>query len=221
MAGLTDLETLRDRVESLLTDSSNLEWTTTELDQAIRLALYELSTVLPVRASTTIDAVASTWEYSLSSITGLVAVVEVWYPYLSTSDTYKQPHPCKWRMITDFTLLLECEDGPDATYDLRVFYDKVQTLKDLDSASSTTVDDAEKAALVLGAAGYAAIGKARDVVNEVTIGAEVPLTLEKWGTARLTEFQERIVALAAVANAGDDSRIGWWEVDKWDKTGQD
>jgi len=218
---LTDLETLRDRVEALLTDSSNVEWSTAELDQAIRLALYELSTVLPVRAVATMDAVDNIWEYSLAAITGLVSVVEVWYPYLSTDNSYKQPHPVKWRMLTDSVLFLDIEDYPDDVYDLRIFYDKVQTLTNLDAATATSVDEAEKAALVLGAAGYAAIGKARDVTNEVTIGAEVPAGLEKWGKARLMEFQERIVALAAVANAGEDSRIGWWEVDKWDETGQE
>ena len=217
---LTDLETLRDRVEALLTDASNLEWTTGELDQALRLALYELSAVLPVRAAATKDAVADAWEYDLSAITGLVNVVEVWYPYLSTSNTYKVAHPVKFRMITDAILLLECDDDPDAAYDLRIFYDKVQTVAGLDSASSTTVDEAEKAALVLGAAGYAAIGKGRDLTNEVTIGAGVPVTLEKWGKARLAEFQERIVALASAANAGDDSRVGWGPVDKWDEGGE-
>lgn len=217
---LTDLETLRDRVEALLTDSSNVEWATAELDQAIRLALYELSTVLPVRVVALKDAVDGVYEYDLSAVTGLVDVVEVWYPYLATDDHYKQPHPVKWRLLTDAILLLEIDEDPDADYDLRMFYVKVQTLKDLDGASATSLDDAEKAALVLGAAGYAAVGKARDVTNEVTIGAEVPNVLEKWGKARLNEFNERIVALAAVANAGEDSRIGWWEVDKWDEGGR-
>jgi hypothetical protein len=214
---LTDLETLRDRVEALLTDGSNLEWTTAELDQAIRLGLYELSTVLPVRAVATKDAVDDTWEYDLTAIAGVVAVTEVWYPYLSTDDSYKQAHPVKFRMLTDVILLLDIEDSPDNAYDLRIFYDKVQTVNTLDSATATTLDDAEKAALVLGAAGYAAIGKARDVTNEVTIGAEVPTVLEKWGKARLKEFEERIVALAAVANAGEDSVVGWGPVDKWDE----
>jgi len=210
----TDLETLRDRVEALLTDSGNADWNISELDQAIRLALYELSTVLPVRAVTTVDAVDNTWEYSLASISGLVAVVEVWYPYLSTDDSYKLPHPVTWRMLTDSTLYLDIAEDPDDAYDLRVFYDKVQTLNNLDSATSTSLDEAEKAALVLGAAGYAAIGKSRDVTNEVTIGAEVPARLEKWGKARLSEFQERVLALAAVANAGEDSRIGWEEEER-------
>jgi hypothetical protein len=124
----TDLDTLRDRVEALLTDASNAEWSTGELDNAIRLALYELSAALPVRAAATKDAVDEAWEYDLSAISGLVSVVEVWYPYLSTSDTYKRAHPVKFRMLTDAVLLIEVADTPDDAYDLRIFYDKVQTL---------------------------------------------------------------------------------------------
>jgi hypothetical protein len=214
----TDLETLRDRVEALLTDGTNAEWATAELDQAIRLGLYELSSVLPVRASATKDAVDDTWEYDVSAVSGLVAVVEVWYPYLATSDSYKTAHPVRFRMLTDAILLLEGCETPDDAYDLRIFYDKVQTLGGLDSAASTTLDDAEKAALVLGAAGYAAIGKARDVTNEVTIGAEVPAQLEKWGKARLSEFSELIEVLTSTANAGEDARVGPWKVDKWDES---
>jgi hypothetical protein len=213
---MTDLTDIRDRVEALLTDSGNADWSTSELDDALRLALYELSSVLPVRAVTTVDAVAQTWEYDLSSITGLVSVVEVWYPYLSTDETYKRPHPVKFRMLTDAVLLLEGGDEPDAAYDLRIFYDKAQTVNTLDGATATTLSDAEKAALVIGAAGYAAIGKARDVTNEVTIGADVPSGLQKWGEARLKDFQARIEGLVAVANAGEDSRIGWYPADKWD-----
>jgi hypothetical protein len=213
---MSDLTDIRDRVEALLTDSGNADWSTSELDDALRLALYELSSVLPVRAVTTVDAVAQTWEYDLSSITGLVSVVEVWYPYLSTDEAYKRPHPVKFRMLTDAVLLLEGGDEPDAAYDLRIFYDKAQTVNTLDGATATTLSDAEKAALVIGAAGYAAVGKARDVTNEVTIGADVPAGLQKWGEARLKDFQARIEGLVAVANAGEDSRIGWYPADKWD-----
>jgi hypothetical protein len=173
-----------------------------------------------VRASTTVDAVDDTWEYSLSSITGLVNVVEVWYPYLSTDDTHKRAHPVRFRMLTDAILLLECDETPDDAYDLRVFYDKVQTLAGLDGATSTSLSDSEKASLVLGAAGYAAIGKARDVTDEVTIGAEVPVTLEKWGKARLEEFQAQVAVIAGVAREGEDSRVAWGPVDKWDETGE-
>ena len=50
---MTDHPDLRDRLENLLKDASNVDWTTTELDDAIRLALAELSTHIPQRAVTT------------------------------------------------------------------------------------------------------------------------------------------------------------------------
>jgi len=213
----TDLDTIIDRVEALLTDSGNADWSTAELTQAIRLALSELSTLLPARAVTTIDAVDGQYEYSLSSITGLVCVTEVWYPYLSTDDSYKLPHAVKWRMLDDVTLFLDVDDDPDAQYKIRLFYDQVQTLEGLDGATATTLNNAEKSVLVLGAAGYAALAKGRDLMNEVTIGSDVPQGYMDWGKARLSEFGQRVYGLSGLDVESEDSRIGWWSADKWDE----
>ncbi len=213
---MTDHTDLRDRIEDHLKDSGNADWSTSEIDNALRIALHELSVALPARAVATIDAVDGQYEYSVSSISGLVEVVEVWYPYLSTDDTYKKAHPVKWRMLDDTTLYLEVDDDPDDTYDLRVFYDKVQTLNGLDGASATTLGEAEKSALVVGAAGYAAVALARSKVDTITIGGSAPEDLRKWGWARITEFRQRVYDLSVIQDAGEDSRIGWWEVDKWE-----
>ncbi len=213
---MTDHTDLRDRIEDHLKDASNADWSTSEIDNALRIALHELSVALPARAVATLDAVDGQYEYSLSSISGLVEVVEVWYPYLSTDDTYKKAHPCKWRMLDDTTLYLEGDEDPDDTYDLRIFYDKVQTLNGLDGASATTLNDAEKSALVIGAAGYCSVSLARDKVDTVTIGGTAPEDLRKWGWARVTEFRQRVYDLSVIQDAGEDSRIGWWSVDRWE-----
>ncbi len=214
---MSDLTTLEARIQDLVKDSGAADWTTAELDQAMRLALSELSQLCPARAVASVDAVDSQYEYSLSSITGLVAVVEVWYPYLSTDDSYKMPNPVKWRMLDDTTLLLEdLDEDPDSDYDLRVFYDKVQTLAGLDAASATTLNDAEKSCLVLGAAGYAAIAKAQYLANRVTTGEDAALMVSKWGNARLAEFKQRAFQLGQADAVADDARVGPWSVDKWD-----
>ena len=213
---MTDHTDLRDRVEDFLKDATNSDWTTSELDNAIRIALHELSSALPSRALTAIDAVDDQYEYDISGISGLVAIVEVWYPYLSTHDTYKKPHPVKWRMLADDTLYLDISDDPDDTYDLRVFYDKLQTLNGLDGASATTLSEAEKSALIFGAAGYAAVAMAMDKIDAVVIGADAPEDLRKWGWARILEFRQRFGELADREVAGEDSRVGWWSADKWD-----
>lgn len=212
MAG-TALDTLRDRVEALLTDSSNAEWSTAELDQAIRLALSELSSYLPVAAATTVDAVDGVYEYDLSAITGPVGVLEVWYPYLAGTSVYGRPRPVQWRMISDTRLMIEPEEEPDAAYDLRIFYEEDHTLEGLDSATATTLSAAEKSALVIGAAGYAAIAKARGWTNEVTVGGDAVSQLERWGKARLDAFTAALERLAERAVGDDDARVSWDGVD--------
>jgi len=214
---MSDLTELEDRIEALLDDSGNSVWSTSEIDQAIRLALADLSVFCPARAVTTMDAVDEQYEYNLASISGLIAVVEVWYPYLASDDSYKRPHPVQWRMLDETTLYLDIDEAADAAYDIRIFYDKVQTLAGLDGAASTTLNEYEKSALVLGAAGYAALAWARSQQGQVTVGATTAEQIAAWGKARLGEFQQRTYALASQESAAEDARIGWWAVDKWDK----
>jgi hypothetical protein len=214
---VTDHTDLRDRLEDFLRDSGNADWSTSELDNALRIALHELSEVLPAQTKTTIDAAADIWEYSLGAISGLVQVTEVWYPYLSTDETYKKPHPVIWRMLDDTTLMIDDDLDPDPTYDLRVFYDTVQTLAGLDGAAATTLNAAEKSALIFGAAGYAAVALAMDKIDAVTVGGDAPQALRKWGWARIMEFRQRIGEMADREVQSQDSRIGWWPVDKWDE----
>jgi len=213
---VTALDTLRDRVEDFLKDATNADWSTGELDNAIRIALHELSLLLPARAATTVDAVTGQREYSISSISGLVWVVEVWYPYLSTHATYKKPHPVKWRMLDDSTLYLDAADDPDSAYKLRVMYDKLQTLEGLDSATGTTLNEQEKSLLVIEASGYAAMSLAVDKTDAVVLGGKTPENLGKWGWSRVEEFRRRLNEMAAQEDSDDDARIGWWSTDKWD-----
>ena len=214
----TDLDRLRDRVEALLKDAGNVDWSAAELDDNVRLALHELSGVLPVRASTLIEAVDGQYEYDLSSINSLGAVVEVWYPYLATDAGYKLPHPIQWRLLTDNVLYLEVGAGaePDSSYDIRVFYDKLQSLSGLDGAAATTLSEEEKSVLVGGAAGFAAYALGRDKIDAVTFG-EASDDLRQWGSARVSEFRSRLAELAQREAANDDARIGWWSTDKWDE----
>ncbi len=207
---MADIDTLRERVEALLADPANAEWSTSELDQAIRLALADLSVALPVEAAATLDAADETWEYSLGTISGLVEVTEVWYPYLAGDVLYKRAHPIPWRRIDDSTLMIEPADDPDASYDLRVFYTRCQTVAGLDSATTTTVNEAEKALLVRGAAAFAALARSRDVTNEVTIGSAVPERLREWGLAMMQRFVNGLEALGLMAAAAEDPRVGAW-----------
>ena len=210
---MTDLDTLRDRVEGLLQDAGNEDWTAEELDEAVRLALAPLSTLLPARAVTTLDAVDGQFEYDLSAVSGLLAVVEVWYPYLAGDARFGRPHPVRWRMLDEATLYLDVGLQPDAAYQVRVFYDRVHTLAGLDAATQTTLNAQEQAVLVLGAAGYAALARGRASIGQVNLGPDTPARYAAWGEARLKAFEQQVHALTASRHGGDDARVGPWPTD--------
>jgi hypothetical protein len=69
---------------------------------------------------------------------------------------------------------------------------------------------------VFGAAGYAAIALGRDKIDTAAFG-DAQDELRRWGWARIAEFRQRVQVLAEVQDAGEDSRIGWWSADKWDR----
>jgi len=215
----TALDALVDRVEVMLKDGSNVIYSATELTEAIRSAIAELAVGLPAHSVTEIAAVADTWEYSLTALTGLLGVVEVWYPYLSTSVTYRKAHPVRWRMVDDATLLLDERVRPDAAYKLRVFWDKGQTLEGLDAATATTLTGPELGAIVVGAAGLAVAAYAAQMANAVGVAEEPAKVLREWARLRLEDFQKRLVRLGAVESASEDARVGWWSADKWDRAG--
>ncbi|MBC7262114.1 MAG: hypothetical protein H5T63_08875 [Chloroflexi bacterium] len=206
----TELEMVRGRVASLLADTSYSDWAADDLDAAIRMALDELSLSLPAVADTVIEAVDDQREYDLSAVDGLVDVIEVWYPYLADDEDYSSARPVSFRMLDRFTLYLGCADNPDASYDLRIFYTTRHTLEGLDSATATTLSADEKAALVVGAAGYAAIAKARELMNQVTMGTDVPRALQQWGEQRLAEFSRRVHRMWEAVALGADARVGGW-----------
>lgn len=209
---MTTLEEMRPRVASLLKDAGNLIWTTDELDDALRLALQQLSCALPARACATLDAPDGQCEVDLSALraAGLTEVIEVWRPYDEEHETYRRPHPVRWRMLDATTLLLG-DGGPPAggATGVRVFYAAAQTLAGLDGATATTPDARTLAALVVGAAGYAALSKARHVLGQVTAGAGTAQQYAAWAQARLAEFHQTVEGLAAERNAAESVAVVW------------
>jgi hypothetical protein len=202
------LAELRDLVEGDLTDASNETWSTDEIDRAIRRALYRYSEVRPLQAETSVSAAASR-EYDLSSISGLVDVERVWFPY----DSDDPEHPPTWvgfELWEDGnpTLYLKVEDEPTASDDpLRVFYTKLHTLNGLDGESSSTYYVEDEECLVLGATGYAAVQRSRYVVDTVNPSVATPENWRSWGNARLREFEAELERVARKRMRHLDSRV--------------
>lgn len=202
------LAALRDVVEADLTDASNATWSTDEIDRAIRRALFRYSEVRPQQVIGTLDAAASR-EYSLSTLTGLVDVQRVWFPYDST-DPVHPPAFVEFELWDDNTVLyLDVDDCPAVGDDpLRVFYTKAHTLNGLDSESSSTYFVEDEEVLVLGATAFAAVQRTRYVVDTVNPSVETPDNWKLWGNARMREFESELERVGRKVSRHFDSRVG-------------
>ena len=202
---MSDLAALRDLVEADLDDSANATWSTAEIDRAIQRALADYSHVRPQQVTGTIELAADGREISLATLTGLSRVVRVWYPYTAADPE----DPPQWRRFEHWSTTLYILDGdePDTGEVVRVYYNKPQTIKDLASATATTVPTEDEEVIVLGAGAYAAISKARSAVGAAGVSTETPEHWLNWGTHRMTDFRLELRAIQARETRKLDKRV--------------
>jgi hypothetical protein len=210
------LATLRDRVEQILMDSGNAIWSTGDVDEAIRQALAEYSKIRPLQAVTTVNVAATAHELDISTVTGLIGVLRVWCPYTAADPE----DPPSWRDFEHWTDLdiLYFPDEVEAGDVARIFYDKVQALKDLDSAAATTFPDEDESLLATGAAGYAALSRALDLGEQVTLDRDVPTKAKTWAGQKLQEFRQGLAAVARAEALHGHSHVPLPKLDRHDST---
>jgi hypothetical protein len=87
---MSTLAEIRDRIEEMLMDTTNAIFTSDLLDESIRQALDQYNYVNPLTMETVITLPGDGREIALSGISGLVKVLDVWWPYDSaaTEETW-------------------------------------------------------------------------------------------------------------------------------------
>jgi len=178
-ASTATLTTLRDRVEAYLQDTTNVRWSTTDLDEAIQQAVEQYSRQNPNTAIGTITVTGAGREISLSSLTGLLRVEKVWWDYDSVTPGY----PPTWRQFQVWPnniLYIDDPSEPAVNDVIRVWYTKKQTLNLLDSATATTIPDEDIQYIIMGAAHFAALSRALELAEEMTTDHDVVKRLSEW-----------------------------------------
>lgn len=219
------LAQLEAQVSAILMDPTNAIFTTAVLDAALRMALSEYSDAAPLQMETVLTLPGDGREIALSSVSGLVNVTEVWYPYDSTATTETWP-PNRVRGFTLWwddsnpLLFLYLDNGPEPQQDeeIRIWYTTPHTIQNLDSASVTTVGEHESL-IVRGAAGLACLGRATDV-NETAVNMAVSTPNYAALANRLLNqrdygFYPRLWALRSQAKARGRAFADGWALDKW------
>ena len=218
---MSTLAQLEIRVAARLVDSGNAVYSLATLDEALRTVLSEYSAALPLASETYLTLPGAGREIALDSLTGLIAVLDVWWPFDPDSEAWPPNRVAGFRVWWDDAqpvLLLASQAGsqPQAGDNLRLWYTKPHTLQDLDGGDVTTIFPNHESALVTGAAGYAAASNNLDQIGTVRVDpAEVP-ALNQWAAQRLAEWRAFLAGLAASAPSFGPPYGEGWGLDKWD-----
>lgn len=218
---LTLIET-RTRVTHMLMDTGQEIWPVDVLDEAIRQALAAYSQVFPCLRETVVPIPAA-GDLDLSSLPGLVDVVALRWPYTAGKAESLQP-PNRvigwrcWRELDRPILELRTLPGSNPPVDdpLYVRYSCVHTVTGLDDALAGSVPPEHAALLVRGSAGYAALFRAIDKVENRSYGSRrtEPSLLQNWGNAVLERFQQELEGLRRQRLPVQNRTR--WRLDRWD-----
>jgi hypothetical protein len=216
----TTLTDLRDRVEQILADTGNAIWSTDDLSEAIRRALHEYSKHRPLQEIGTISLSSDGREVDASSLTGILAVTEIWCPY-TAADPEFPPNRREFQYWPDETTIYVSEPAyePQSGDTMRVFYLVMQTLNGLDSETTTTFSDDDETLIAEGAAGYAATSRAVDLAERVTLDRLTAQQIRAWGMAQLQRFRAGLKAVATAEAIRTSARVEISRLDVWDRGG--
>jgi hypothetical protein len=216
---MSNLATIRDRVEQQLVDTGNSIWSADLIDEGLRQALAEFSLAIPLHAITTLTLSSDTRELDISTISGLLDVVALWLPYTAADPEYP-PNTRPFEHWRDNDILYLGEYEGQSGDVARVFYTAVQTIEDLDSAAATTLTGPQESILITGGAGFAASSRSLDLEEQVTLGARVAKEIQAWGEMRLERFRSQVAAEARRLALAGQSAVELPPLDRWDRDGQ-
>lgn len=173
------LITLRDRVEARLQDASNAKWSADDLDEAIRTALEQYSKYNPAHAIGTVELSAAGREIDISSLSDALQIEKVWWSYDSSDPAYP-PEFRQFEVWPGDVLYIDDREEPAVDDVVRIWYTKMHTIEDLDSATATTIPADDEGTIVTGACHFAAHSRALELAEQVTAHDEVYDQLKKY-----------------------------------------
>lgn len=197
-----DLDAYRAALVNMLKNQGEEAWTEEELDSALGLALTDVSQRAPLSLSGDVTLDTGGREVPLDSLTGLLWVEEIWWPYEGASYP---PNVAPFE-VRDGVACLHTVVEPAPGDMVHVLYAGEQRIAGLDGAATTTVPREWLGLLVAGAAGYAALAKAVAMAREYSWPAGAAQITSRWGESMLGRFRNR---LKAVRPAGGQAWVSW------------
>ena len=197
-----DLSDYRDAIDAMLASAVDAStWTTAIKDQSLRFALSEYDEHFTYETSLTVSTTGYTQD--ISSVTAMKDILAVAYPWTDGADFATRQR--RWRYSDDQTIHFE-DMLPSSGEVMRLRHTKAHAIKDLDSATATTVPDRHQQLLAALAASYACVMRLRQVGENPAIPRDAREVLE--ATSR--QFAETASRLFTRARAAQPAV--WLEI---------
>lgn len=220
---MSTLAQLAARTAQLLLDTGAAVFPTALLSETINHALDDYSEANPLVRETIISAPAAGREIALSALTGITDVIDIWWPYHSTSaEEWPPPRVPGFELWWDDgqpVLVLTQADGdqPQTDDEIRVWYTHGHTIQNLNGEAATTLPPHHESLIVRGAAGYALNARAIDLAEDNTLGTSATPNYSTMADLWLTEFRQRLTEIRTRSAARRQPYPTGYRADKWDK----
>lgn len=208
----------------MLMDTGAGVWDTTTLDEGIRRTLDMYSQAIPLDVETVLTLPGDGWEIALNSLTGLLGVIRVHWPYdtLLTPENQYSNKVRRWRFWWDdaqpvLELKTEANEMPETSDQVRLWYYKRHTIDGLDSAAVTTIPTKHETGIIIGAAANAALSRAMDLVETAGTDMFQIVLLGTWARGKEREFTAWLKNVTAESVQSGSPFENGWAIDKWDR----
>ena len=191
---MSTLAQLEARVSARLIDATNVTFTIATIDEALRTALAYYSDAYPLTRDSTITVTTAGREQDLSALTGLISVLDVWWPYQASPEVWppnQVPGFHLWWNNAVPKLLISAQSGaqPQTNDVIRVWFTQQHTINGLDGAGATSCLPIHETGIVDGASAYAVISEMRHQIGSIHVDPQQVASLNQWSTERLNEFR--------------------------------
>jgi len=215
---MSTLAAYRTRLTNSLADTAS-KYSNDILDEAIRKVLNEYTRAFPLAAQSEITITAANRTQTLAACTNLISVMLLVHPYDSTlANPYiyeREDFILTWA-ATGPQVFFSGNPIPQVGEKILVQYAAKQTLKDLDSATATTVRDDHEDLLIVGAAGQAAMMRASGLNEQWGSRPSDYSHLMLWGKEQYNRFLEFLTEIRTEQPL-DIFPDTYWPLDDWDK----
>ena len=180
----------RTAVLLLLSDATNIIFSNTEVDQAIRWAMMEYSFKRPLLRTYQFSVISSTRIHNLpvDFVTKQVTKVELWN---AIEDQIKEL--TYYAYILDEQWIIETKYPVQAGEVLQITYSTIHQIDGLDAAAGTTIPLADEAMLEIGAAGRSAQMRAMSRVETINMDKDVVQMYKLMGAEYMASFISQLV----------------------------